>query len=166
MSGGRAAEAASTAETPGAPPANAAFDPALRRFLGWAVLLITSGYSFLDYWNYSRTFHEGGGGEWDALLAGRSFAPAQYRIGVIRAADLLARLTHTHLRHIDDTASVGAFAALSVSSVLFIVSAMMTHVIVSFFCYIWVVLVLMLVPALCQFPMERMDEWATAARCR
>jgi hypothetical protein len=71
----------------------------LRRFLGWAVFLITSGYSFLDYWNYSRTFHEGGGGEWQALLAGRSFAPAQYRIGVIRAADLLARLTHTHLRH-------------------------------------------------------------------
>ena len=99
MSGGRAAQAASTAEIPGAPPANTVFDPALRRFLGWAVLLITSGYSFLDYWNYSRTFHEGGGDEWQALLAGRSFAPAQYRIGVIRAADLLARLTHTHLRH-------------------------------------------------------------------
>jgi hypothetical protein len=71
----------------------------LRRFLGWAVLLITSGYTFLDYWSYSRNFHEGAGSEWDALLAGRGFAPAQYRIGVLRSADLLARLTHTHLRH-------------------------------------------------------------------
>ena len=102
MSGGQAAQPASTAETPQAPQASAACDAgcdsALRRFLVWAVLLITGGYTFLDYWNYSRTFHEGGG-EWEAVLAGRSFAPAQYRIGVIRAADLLARLTHTHLRH-------------------------------------------------------------------
>ena len=115
MSGGRAAEAASTAEMSGARPANAVFNPALRRFLGWAVLLITSGYSFLDYWNYSRTFHEGGGGEWQALLAGRSFAPAQYRIGVIRAADLLARLTHTHLRHMF---AVIDFACLGISLTL------------------------------------------------
>ena len=73
-------------------------DAGLRRFLSWAVLLITSGYTFLDYWNYSRTFHEGGG-EWESLLAGRSFAPAQYRIGVLRVADLLARLSHAQLRH-------------------------------------------------------------------
>jgi len=72
---------------------------ALRRFLAWSVVLITSGYSFLDYWNYSRTFHDGGGAEWNALLAGRSFAPAQYRIGVLKTAALLARLTHTQLRH-------------------------------------------------------------------
>jgi hypothetical protein len=102
VSGGQAAQPASTAETPQARHASAAydagFDSGLRRFLVWAVLLITGGYTFLDYWNYSRTFY-GGGGEWEALLAGRSFAPAQYRIGVIRAADLLARLTHTHLRH-------------------------------------------------------------------
>jgi hypothetical protein len=89
--------AASTAATEEAQPASP-IDPALRRFLGWAVLLISGGYTFLDYWNYSRTFYEGGG-EWEALLAGRSFAPAQYRIGVVRTADLLARLTHTHLRH-------------------------------------------------------------------
>ncbi len=74
-------------------------DRALRRFLGVAVLLITSGYSFLDYWNYSRTFHDGGGAEWDALLAGRGFAPAQYRIGVLKTAALLAQLSHTQLRH-------------------------------------------------------------------
>jgi hypothetical protein len=70
----------------------------LRRFVGWVILLITSGYTFLDYWNYSRTWHEGST-EWEALLAGRGFAPAQYRIGVMRAAALLASLTHTHVRH-------------------------------------------------------------------
>jgi hypothetical protein len=88
--------------------------PGLRRFLGWAVFLITSGYTFLDYWNYSRTFHEGGG-EWEALLAGRSFAPAQYRIGVLHVADLLARLTHTQLRHMFaaiDFVSLGVSLAL------------------------------------------------------
>jgi hypothetical protein len=99
VSGGQAAEPASTADITGTRAANALFDRALRRFLGWAVVLITSGYTFLDYWNYSRTFHEGGGSEWQALLAGTSYAPAQYRIGVVRAADLLARLTHTQLRH-------------------------------------------------------------------
>jgi hypothetical protein len=101
VSGGQAAEAASTTrlERQAAGALDAGFDSGLRRFLGWAVILITSGYTFLDYWNYSRSFHEGGGGEWEALLAGRGFAPAQYRIGVLRAADLLARLTHTHLRH-------------------------------------------------------------------
>jgi hypothetical protein len=102
VSGGQAAQPASTAGAPQARPAgavcSAGIDSGLRRFLVWAVFLITGGYTFLDYWNYSRTFYEGGG-EWEALLAGRSFAPAQYRIGVVRAADLLARLTHTHLRH-------------------------------------------------------------------
>jgi hypothetical protein len=73
-------------------------DPGLRRFVGWSVALISGGYTFLDYWNYSRSFHEGNS-EWEALLAGRGFAPAQYRIGVLRTADLLAGLTHTHLRH-------------------------------------------------------------------
>lgn len=95
-------------------PDSKRLDPALRRFLGWAVLLITGGYTFLDYWNYSRTFHEGGG-EWALLLAGRSFAPAQYRVGVLRTADLLARLTHTHLRHtfaVIDFVSVGISLAL------------------------------------------------------
>jgi hypothetical protein len=98
VSRGHAAEAETTAEKPETRIASA-FDPALRRFLGGAVFLITSGYTFLDYWNYSRTFHQGGG-EWELLLAGRSFAPAQYRIGVVRTADLLARLAHTPLRHI------------------------------------------------------------------
>ena len=112
MSGGQAAASTARQERQAAGTFDAGFDSALRRFLGWAVILITSGYTFLDYWNYSRNFHEGGGGEWDALLAGRSFAPAQYRIGVLRTADLLARLTHTHLRH---TFAVIDFVCLGVS---------------------------------------------------
>ncbi len=81
------------------PSASPSPDPRLRRCLGWVVLLITSGYTFLDYWSYSRTFHDGGGVEWEKLLAGQGIAPAQYRIGVLRVAALLATLTHTHLRH-------------------------------------------------------------------
>lgn len=95
MSGGQSAGAASIEESTG----GSTFAPGLRRCLAWAVVLITGGYTFLDYWNYSRTFHEGGGVEWQDLLAGHSYAPAQYRVGVLHAADLLARLTHTHLRH-------------------------------------------------------------------
>lgn len=87
--------AASTEESTG----KSAFDPALRRFLGWAVVLITSGYTFLDYWNYSLASREGVDVEWRNLLAGSSFAPVQYRIGVLRTANLLAELTHSHLRH-------------------------------------------------------------------
>jgi hypothetical protein len=90
-------------------------DAALRRFVGWAIVLITSGYTFLDYWNYSRTWHEGGGSEWDALLAGRGIAPAQYRIGVIRVAGLLASLTHTQMRH---TFAAIDFVCLGVSLLL------------------------------------------------
>lgn len=88
--------------------------PALRRFLVWMIVLITSGYTFLDYWSYSRTFHEGGG-EWETLLAGRGFAPAQYRIGVLRAAALLANVTHTQLRHMF---ALIDFACLGVSMAL------------------------------------------------
>jgi hypothetical protein len=111
VSGERTASAASIEESTG----EDAFAPGLRRFLLWAVVLITGGYTFLDYWSYSRTFHEGGGIEWQSLLAGRGFAPAQYRIGVVHAADLLARLTHMHLRHtfaVIDCVSLGISLAL------------------------------------------------------
>jgi hypothetical protein len=82
----------------------ARLDPLLRRFLVWSTILITSGYSFLDYWEYSRSSHAAGVSEWDLLLAGRGLAPAQYRIGVLKTAALLARLGHAQLRH--------AFAAI------------------------------------------------------
>jgi hypothetical protein len=111
VSAEQAAMAASVEES----AEKSAFDPALRRFLGWAVVLITSGYTFLDYWNYSLATRSGPGVEWQALLDGRSFAPVQYRIGVLRTADLLAGLTHTHLRHMFaaiDLVCVGTSLAL------------------------------------------------------
>jgi hypothetical protein len=73
-------------------------DARLRRFLTWAVLILTAGYTFLDYWNYSRMWHAGPQ-EWADLLAGRGLAPAQYRIGVLRVAAFLAQHSHTQLRH-------------------------------------------------------------------
>lgn len=90
---------ARTVPLTGRTAAESAFDPLLQRFLGWVVLFITCGYTFLDYWNYSRTDHEGGAFGWQAVLTGHAFAPEQYRIGVLDTANLLARLTHTHLRH-------------------------------------------------------------------
>src|ERR1700736_2637305 len=93
-----AGSVAAAGDSAPAPFSGSVEDRALRRFVGWSILLVTSGYTFLDYWNYSRTWHEGST-EWDALLAGRGFAPAQYRIGVMRVAALLASLTHTHVRH-------------------------------------------------------------------
>lgn len=94
-----AGQAAGSAPLTGYDAAQSAVDPLLRRTLGWMVVLITCGYTFLDYWNYSRTDHEGGGASWQAALTGHAFAPEQYRIGVLHTADLLARLSHTHLRH-------------------------------------------------------------------
>ena len=108
-------ERAASAVVVGKSAKESTFAPALQRFLVWAVVLITGGYTFLDYWNYSRTFHDGGGVEWQSLLAGHGFAPAQYRVGVLHAADLLARLTHTHLRH---TFAVIDFLSLGISLAL------------------------------------------------
>jgi hypothetical protein len=96
MAGGGSVAVA--AESGPAAGLESAHDPALGRLLRWAIFLIASGYTFLDYWNYSRTWHEGSR-EWETLLAGHGLAPAQYRIGVIRVAGLLASLTHTHVRH-------------------------------------------------------------------
>jgi hypothetical protein len=92
------AASTATSSRPSSSAAATGLDPLLRRSLSWSVILITSGYSFLDYWNYSRISHDGGS-EWAHLLAGDGLAPAQYRIGVVRTAALLARLTHTQLRH-------------------------------------------------------------------
>ncbi len=75
-----------------------AVDPRLRRFLIWAALILSAGYTFLDYWNYSRMWHDFPA-EWTGLLAGRGLAPAQYRIGVLRLSAFLAQHSHSQLRH-------------------------------------------------------------------
>lgn len=81
-----------------APPSPFSLDLRLKRFLAWFSLLLTAGYTFLDYWNYNRMGREDPR-EWADLLAGRGIAPAQYRIGVLHLADLLARIVHAQLRH-------------------------------------------------------------------
>jgi hypothetical protein len=86
---------------PPAPPLTSARRPIDRRlggFLGWAVVVLSGGYSFLDYWNYSRMWH-GDPREWADLLAGQGIAPAQYRIGVLKLAAWLGHLSHMELRH-------------------------------------------------------------------
>ncbi len=80
------------------PPASSTLDPRLKRFLVWFSLLLAAGYTFLDYWNYNRMGREDPR-EWTELLAGRGIAPAQYRVGVLRAAALVAHISHLQLRH-------------------------------------------------------------------
>ncbi len=74
-------------------------DLRLRRFLVWAILLVTAGYTFLDYWEYSRIQHADPQ-SWALLANGQGLAPAQYRIGIYDTANLLVHLTHLRFRHI------------------------------------------------------------------
>jgi hypothetical protein len=74
-------------------------DRRLKRFLVWSVLLLTAGYTFLDYWGYSRIEHEDPV-SWVRLAAGHGPAPAQYRIGIFFTANFIAHFTHLHFRHI------------------------------------------------------------------
>jgi hypothetical protein len=90
--------AVSPVQTSHAPLTVRPVDSRLRRFLGWAVFVLTGGYIFLDYWNYSRMWH-GDPREWADLLAGQGLAPAQYRIGVLKLAAWLGHLSHMQLRH-------------------------------------------------------------------
>jgi hypothetical protein len=89
-------------------------DRRLRRFLAWAILLLTAGYTFLDYWEYSREQHADPV-SWQLLATGHGIAPAQYRVGVYFTANFFARLTHLQLRHIfafADFLCVGASLAV------------------------------------------------------
>lgn len=67
--------------------------PRLKRFLAWAIALLTTGYTFLDYWAYSKVEHTLPS-DWALLATGRGLAPAQYRIGVYLTANFLQHLTH------------------------------------------------------------------------
>jgi hypothetical protein len=53
---------------------------------------------FADYWEYSRQYH-GNPDIWMDVVRGTADAPQQYRIGVPRLADFLARHAHLGLRH-------------------------------------------------------------------
>ncbi len=71
----------------------------LHGFIRWAILLMTAGYTFLDYWGYSRVQHEDPS-SWQKLAAGQGIVPAQYRVGVYYSANLFARMGHLQFRHI------------------------------------------------------------------
>lgn len=53
---------------------------------------------FTDYWEYSRQYH-GNPEIWMDVVRGTADAPQQYRIGVPKAADFIARHAHLALRH-------------------------------------------------------------------
>jgi hypothetical protein len=53
---------------------------------------------FADYWEYSRQYH-GNPEIWMDVVRGTADAPQQYRIGVPRLADFIARHFHLGLRH-------------------------------------------------------------------
>ena len=88
----------------------------LSAFLQWTILLLTAGYTFLDYWGYSRIQHEDPV-SWQRLVAGNGVVPAQYRIGVYYSAHFLARLGHLQLRHV--FALADCFCLLASLSILF-----------------------------------------------
>jgi hypothetical protein len=75
-----------------------------------SVILLSAG--FLDYWEYSRQFHQAPG-TWNDVLAGTANAPAQYRIGVVYLANFLARHLHVALRY---TLTLMDVAAIFVAS--------------------------------------------------
>jgi hypothetical protein len=54
--------------------------------------------TFADYWEYSRQYH-GNPDIWMDVVRGTADAPQQYRIGVPKLADFLARHLHLGLRH-------------------------------------------------------------------
>jgi hypothetical protein len=72
--------------------------PSPRRTLATFLVLAALSTVFLDYWEYSRTFHADPG-IWSTILDGTASAPAQYRIGVLKAAEFLALHSPIAMRH-------------------------------------------------------------------
>lgn len=60
---------------------------------------MTFGYTFLDYWAYSRVEHDSPR-DWPNLATGCGLAPAQYRIGVYFTAGFLHHLTRLRFHQI------------------------------------------------------------------
>ena len=69
-----------------------------KRVAGILLTLIIFGSVFLDYWQYSKEFHQMPF-IWLDVVTGIAHAPAQYRIGVVYCAWLIARHAHVGLRH-------------------------------------------------------------------
>jgi len=69
-----------------------------RRTLSIFILLAALSSVFLDYWEYSRSFHADPD-IWASTLRGVAPAPAQYRVGVLKAAEFLTLHTPLAMRH-------------------------------------------------------------------
>jgi hypothetical protein len=92
----------------------------LKRFLTWALVLMTAGYAFLDYWAYSRVEHDSPQ-DWPMLAAGHGLAPAQYRIGVYFTASFLRHLTHLRFHQIFAAADLFC-TAVALASIFFLLT--------------------------------------------
>jgi hypothetical protein len=69
-----------------------------RRTLSVLLVLVSISTIFLDYWEYSKSFHMDPD-IWASTLRGDNAAPTQYRIGVLKAAEFLTRHTPLAIRH-------------------------------------------------------------------
>ena len=69
-----------------------------RRTLSVFLVLGALSSIFLDYWEYSRSFHSDPD-IWASALRGASDAPAQYRIGVLKAAEFVTHHSPLQIRH-------------------------------------------------------------------
>jgi hypothetical protein len=72
--------------------------PSPRRTFTGVLLLAVFSSIFLNYWEYSREFHANPD-IWASTLRGATAAPAQYRIGVLKAAEFLTLHTPLAMRH-------------------------------------------------------------------
>jgi hypothetical protein len=98
--------------------------PRLKRFLIWAVALLTFGYTFLDYWAYSRVEHDSPR-DWPNLGTGCGLAPAQYRIGVYFTAGFLHNVTHLRFHQIFAVSDL-LCTALGLACIFFLLTRLKT----------------------------------------
>jgi hypothetical protein len=69
-----------------------------RRTLSAFLVMACVSTVFLDYWEYSRSFHADSE-IWAGILRGDAAAPAQYRIGVLKVAEFLTFHSPLAMRH-------------------------------------------------------------------
>ena len=70
----------------------------LKNLTRFVLLLVTISTIYLGYWEYSKASYQDPN-IFTQLLRGEGNAPQQYRIGVLKVADILRRMLHLNLRH-------------------------------------------------------------------
>jgi hypothetical protein len=92
-----------------------------RRTLSVFLVLVAVSAVFLDYWEYSRSFYSDPN-IWASTLRGASEAPAQYRIGVLKAGEFLTLHTHLAMRH-----ALALFDLIALLIASFVLRALLTR---------------------------------------